>query len=262
MTITPARSRDKTGPGSLDIQQFLSRRIFALAIHIDTGQHFGGRLSRANKRRFMKKRSLFWASAVAVAVCSVGGWVMSDEPKKAPEGQPAGGMDPAMMEAWAKYMTPGDHHKALSAMEGKFKYNMTFKMDPTQPSQTAEGEYEGKSVFGGRFLMTMVKGPMMGDNFEGMGYLGYDNQLQKHVSVWMDNMGTGIMRSEGTCSDDCKTMTFEGEMPDIMQGGKMCKYKFVYNIKSPDEFSMRWWSPAPATGEMFESMTINYTRAK
>jgi hypothetical protein len=43
---------------------------------------------------------------------------------------------------------------------------------------------------------------------------------------------------------------------------QMCKYKYQFEIKSNDEFMMRWWSPNPADGKMFEAMTITYTRVK
>ena len=110
-------------------------------------------------------------------------------------------------------------------------------------------------------MLVAAGGPMMGQTFEGMGVLGYDNSLKKHVAGWIDNMGTGVMRSEGTCDGSCKTITYEGEMGDPMTG-KPCKYKYVYDVKSADEFSMKWWSPNPADGKMFESMNITYTRVK
>ena len=33
--------------------------------------------------------------------------------------------------------------------------------------------------------------------FKGTGIEGYDNGKKKFVGTWMDNMGTGIMMSEG-----------------------------------------------------------------
>jgi hypothetical protein len=106
--------------------------------------------------------------------------------------------------------------------------------------------------------MVNVKGPMMGMTFQGMGCLGYDNMLQKFVAGWIDNMGTGIMRSEGTGSDGDKTITFTGQMMEPMTK-KMTDYKYVYEIKSNDEFTMRWWAPSMKDGKMFESMTITYS---
>lgn len=207
----------------------------------------------------MTKRRSFFASTVVAGLCALGGWAMSDD--KQPADAQQGGMDPAMMEAWAKYMTPGEHHKVLEMMAGDFKYTMWWKMSPDQPPTSSAGEYKGEMAMGGRFLMTMVNGEMMGQEFHGMGCLGYDNALKKHVSAWIDNMGTGIMRSEGACDASGKVITFSGEMLDPLTS-QMCKYKFVYTIKSNDEFSMQWWSPNPANGELFESMGISYTRAK
>ena len=97
--------------------------------------------------------------------------------------------------------------------------------------------------------------------FHGQGLTGYDNLKKKYVGTWIDNMGTGIMRSEGTCDGACKTITFEGEMMDPMLK-KMTKYKYTFEVKSNDEFAMRWWSPSMSDGKMFEMMTITYTRVK
>jgi hypothetical protein len=113
----------------------------------------------------------------------------------------------------------------------------------------------------GRFLMSHVRGPMMGMQFTGMGCLGYDNTLKKYVAAWVDNMGTGIMRSEGTSPDGGKTITFGGEMMCPVDH-TMKQYKYQYEVKNNDEFVMRWWSPSPGDGKMFESMVITYTRAK
>lgn len=198
-----------------------------------------------------------------VAIAFVSGFALAQEkPADKDKGAPpaAGGMDPAAMQAMMEGMKPGPHHKELEAMAGKFKYVNKFKMDPSQDWTTAEGEYEGEMIMDGRYLTFTVKGPMMGSEFVGMGCLGYDNNLGKHVSAWIDNMGTGIMRSEGTCSADHKTITFEGKELDSMTK-KVQPYKYTYELKSADEYAMHWWTPGP-DGKMFESMTIEYKRVK
>ena len=121
---------------------------------------------------------------------------------------------------------------------------------------------EGPVWFGdGRYLLCEVQGDMAGMPFQGMGCLGYDNTLKKYVAAWIDNMGTGIMRSEGTSSDGGKTITFAGDMLCPIEH-TATPYKYTYEIKNNDEFVMRWWSPAMSDGKMFESMVITYTRAK
>jgi hypothetical protein len=132
-------------------------------------------------------------------------------------------------------------------------------MDPAQEWESAEGTYKGEMILGGRYLAVSVSGPMMGQTFEGMGCIGYDNITGKHFSAWIDSMSTAMMTSHGTCSPDHKTLTFEGEMIDPMTK-KPCKHKMVYTIKDNDSFTMKMWSPSMSNGEMFECMTIDYTR--
>ena len=212
-------------------------------------------------------RLLGTAAAVLAVVCFIGTYALSQDKPAATDKQGAAnsaapaGMDEAMMKAWMEAATPGAQHKGLEAMAGKFKYTNKFKMDPTQDWTTSEGAYEGEMCLDGRFLMSKVEGPMMGMPFKGMGGLGYDNAMKKYVAVWADNMSTGIMRSEGTGSADGKTITFEGDMFCPIER-KDKPYKYTYEIKSNDEFTMRWWSPSMSDGKMFESMVITYTRVK
>jgi hypothetical protein len=85
--------------------------------------------------------------------------------------------------------------------------------------------------------------------------------LGKYVNAWLDNMSTGIMRCEGTSTDDGKTITFTGEMMDPMTK-KNTPFKQEFKITGPDSFTMTWWSPSMSDGKMFESMNIEYTRVK
>lgn len=207
----------------------------------------------------MKKR-IVWVAAVAAIAAGVS-WTNADEPAKPEPVMPAD-MDPgAMMQAWLDAMTPNEHHLILEKMAGQFTYKMWWRMDPSMPPTESEGRYEGRMILGGRYLATQVQGNMMGEAFEGMGCLAYDNVLGKYVAAWIDNMGTGIMRSEGTANEDGNVITFEGEMKDPMTG-HMRAYKFVYTIRSEDEFVMQWFSPPMQGGEMFEAMNLTYTRAK
>ena len=196
---------------------------------------------------------------VVVCICFLGTHALSQDKDKPADA--TGGMDPAMMQAWMEASTPGAHQKALEPMVGNFTYTLKFKMDPSQDWTTSEGTYEGNMAMDGRYLLTDVKGDMMGSQFHGMGCLAYDNVLKKYVSAWIDNMGTGIMRTEGAGDAANKVITFEGKMMDPMTR-KETAYKYVYEIKSNDAFTMRWWQPGMADGKMFESMVIEYTREK
>jgi hypothetical protein len=215
----------------------------------------------------MRTRNLLGLSAAFVAaVCLVGSYAMSQDKHAGDKGKPAagaaaGGMDEAMMKSMMEAGAVGPQHKALEPMAGKFKAVNKFKMDPSQDWTVSEGTYEGEMGLGGRYLLVEVQADMMGMPFQGMGVLGYDNTIKKYVAGWIDNMGTGVMRSEGTSSDGGKTIVFNGEMMCPIEH-VMKPYKYQYEVKSSDEFVMRWWSPSMTDKKMFESMVITYTREK
>ena len=51
---------------------------------------------------------------------------------------------------------------------------------------------------------------------EGFSIDGYDNVKGEYFSLWLDNMGTGYMLSIGERSEDGKSVTYTGSMPDPM----------------------------------------------
>ena len=50
---------------------------------------------------------------------------------------------------------------------------------------------------GGRYVIGKFAGTMMGQPFEGMSTMGYDNAKKMFTSTWVDNMGTGIVHYDG-----------------------------------------------------------------
>ena len=48
-------------------------------------------------------------------------------------GRRAMAQDADAMKKWTEYMTPGEMHKMLSAMDGKWTEEVTLWMDPSQP---------------------------------------------------------------------------------------------------------------------------------
>ena len=195
------------------------------------------------------------ALLVVVAALAIG----ADE--KAKSAKPAAGhaMDEkAMMEAMAKYSTPGAEHKALEQFAGTWDTNAKMWMAPGTPPQESTGTAENKMTLGGRFLEQKFEGNMMGQPFTGMGYTGYDLYKKEYIGNWMDSMGTGIMKSTGKADPSGKTMTFTGTMDDPMQQKSM-PFKEVIKVVDNDHHVFEMWSPGP-DGKMFKMMEITYTR--
>jgi hypothetical protein len=166
----------------------------------------------------------------------------------------------AMMEAWQKFATPGDAHKKMESMVGTWDAEVTSWMSPNQPPTKSRGTAEHRLVLGGRFVEQRFKGDMMGQPFEGLGYMGYDNFKKKYVNTWMDNMSTAVMVSEGTFDDSGKVMTSTATMDDFMTG-KKADIRMVSTTVSPDEELFEMFGPDPS-GKEVKQMEIRYRRRK
>lgn len=187
---------------------------------------------------------------------------------KKPEAQPPAGGQPseaekAMMEAYKKIAAPGPHHDQLKPLAGKWEIAGKFRMDAAAPWTETKSKSANEWILGGRFLTQKVNGdPMMPGEppFEGFGILGFDNQSQKFVSTWMDNMGTMIMTAEGTGDAAGKVITFKGDYVDPMTNQKTWM-KTVYKIESNDKYMIEMYGPDQA-GKEFLVMELTHTRAK
>lgn len=67
----------------------------------------------------------------------------------------------------------------------------------------------------GGFSSTMMGMPMTGKSLT-----GYDNAKKKFVSSWIDNLGSGIVRMEGTYDEATKTLHLKGKQSDPGTGGE------------------------------------------
>jgi hypothetical protein len=167
-------------------------------------------------------------------------------------------MDPAMMKAWEESMTPGPMHEMLASRVGEWKAEVTMWMDPSQPPSTSEATTVCESMLGGRYFKSTHTGMMMGLPFEGFEISGYDNVKKKFFNVWMDNMGTGIMVSEGTYDEATKTLTYTGQMTEPM--GTDMNVREV--ITAPDKDHSTFEMYVDMGGKEIKNMEIKYTRVK
>jgi hypothetical protein len=139
------------------------------------------------------------------------------------------------MEAYEKLAQPGEHHKHLGNLAGKWKVTGKSWMAPGQPPTDMSGSMEASWILGGRYLQEVHKGSFMGKPFEGRSLDGYDNTTHEYFSTWVDNMGTGVMVFRGSCDDPCKVLTETAEGPDPISG-KVMKTKSVTTFVDPDTY--------------------------
>ena len=168
-----------------------------------------------------------------------------DKPK---ENAPAMG-GPEMEAAMMKAMTPGEPQKRLARLAGDWTYTIKAWMAPGQPPAESTGAMHGEVLLGGRYVEHHWMGNFMGMSFEGRGTDGYDNVGKMYVASWIDNMGTGIMYSTGTCDDTGKTCTYNGDMWDPTTG-KKATMKSVITWMDDNTFTNEMYGNDPSGKEM------------
>jgi hypothetical protein len=176
----------------------------------------------------------------------------------APEAETAPPMDSAAMaKAWENYMTPGDMHKWMASMDGKWEGEVSSWMAPDAPPTTSKVTCENKTIMGGRYQESVNKGNMMGMPFEGRGTMAYDNSKKKFISTWIDNMGTGIMTMEGTYDEASKTLNMSGKMTDPASGKDIDMREVV---TMPDDKHQVMAMYCNQHGKEFKTMEIKMTK--
>lgn len=180
--------------------------------------------------------------------------------KKEEAAKPAGPSQEEMMKAWEAFKTPGDAHKKLEPLVGSWTTKVKSWMDPAAPPQESEGASESKWIFDGRYVETTYTGTMMGGPFNGRGFDGYDNYRKKYFGVWIDDMGTGVLKMEGIFDKAGKVLTMRGSMDDFVMK-KPVTVKSVTTIVDADNHKFEMWMPGP-DGKMFKNLEIVYTRKK
>jgi hypothetical protein len=183
----------------------------------------------------------------------------------APSGQP----DPQeMMKQMMELAKLNENHKLLADLDGNWTYTIKFWMnpDPNAKPEESKGTAVRKSIMNGRFSTLDVTGKMEMPGpdgkkkemtFVGHGIDGYDNVKKKFVGSWIDNMGTGIMFSEGTYDPTTKTFTYISEYEGVP--GVKQQIREVIKVTDKDHHTLEWYENRG--GQDVKTMEIAYTRA-
>ena len=183
----------------------------------------------------MKRRMMLLTMALAMCAAAVS----------------AGDGDPA--EMMKKMTTPGEHHEHMAMMAGEYTYVGKSWMPGGDPVEWT-GTRSAKMILGGRYLEENVTGTFMG-NFVGRGLLAYDTMADQYEYTWVDNMGTGILRAHGSCSEDGWVLSGEHFNPMV---GARTSFKTV--LKPTDTgFVFEWYEGMP-DGTEKRTMEITYTK--
>lgn len=194
---------------------------------------------------------------IGIALACLAAAVAAADEKAAPAPPPD---QKAMMEAWAKFATPGPAHKALQPLVGTWNAKITSWMAPGSAPVTSDGTSEIAWVLGGRYLQQKHEGSFLGQPFSGLGYTAYDNYKKQYLGTWMDNMGTSILSMAGTADASGKVLAMEGKMDDFVTG-RVLAIRSTLRILDEDHNVYEMFAPGP-DGKEYKMMEIDYSRKK
>jgi len=165
-----------------------------------------------------------------------------------------------MMKNWQAYMTPGKEHEVMAKSSGTWNSEVTWWDYPGGPANKSTSTATNKMIMGGRYQVSTHTGNMMGMPFEGHATLAYDNHRKVYISTWIDNMGTGMMITEGKWDESAGGIVLNGKMVDPSIG-KEVSVREVFKIIDDNTHVMEMYK-AGHDGKEFKCMEIKYTRKK
>jgi hypothetical protein len=160
-----------------------------------------------------------------------------------------------LMEQYSKL---GPQHKEFQRVVGKWNTVMKAYYENPEEPVVSEGTSTFRTIMGGRFLQEMFRSTYNGKPFQGYGITGYDNMKKKYASVWLDNMGTGIMTMQGDYDVKKHTLTETGTTASPL--GEM-KFRAVTHYVDEDHINFTMYMTGP-DGKETKGMEVAYTRAK
>jgi hypothetical protein len=178
----------------------------------------------------MKKLTLF-----ALAICFGLSPIFAQETAPTPEEQAA--MMEEMMKKHQELGSPSEWHAKLNPVIGEWDVETKMWMggkgsgDPT----VSKGSSKNTWIMGGRYVRQDYQGEMMGQPFNGISLMGYDNFSKKYVSMWIDDMSTMFSVMEGSVDRTGKVFTTYGKMHEWMTGELDKTVKYVTRIIDEDK---------------------------
>jgi hypothetical protein len=131
------------------------------------------------------------------------------------EAAPAAMPDSATMaKNWGEYATPSEIHKMMASWDGNWDGEVKMWMVPDAPPETSQLKTVNKMIYNGMYHQSTHTGTVNGMPFNGTGTMAYDNHRKVIINTWIDNMGSGVLYTEGGWDAATKTVESKGKFVD------------------------------------------------
>jgi hypothetical protein len=155
---------------------------------------------------------------------------------------------------------PQKEHEWLKQLVGEWDTEGEMHIAPGADPIKSTGTDTAR-MLGGFWLVSEVKGDVMGTSVEARLTLGYDAKKKKYVGTWIDSMTNYMWNYEGSVDDTGKILTLNTEGPGFQGGDKLTKFKEVIEVKNKDERTFTS-SYQGEDGAWTQLMTVKYRRKK
>lgn len=163
-------------------------------------------------------------------------------------------------EEIAKLTQPGEQHKALQPLIGKWNAKSKFWMDPSGKPEESTASVQRNWILGKRFVRENYIDHSKKAPFTGVGTLGYDNVSKQYVSSWVDTMTTSIMNSTGEADKSGTVFTFNSEVTCPMTGEAQ-KFRAELAIVNQNKNTYKMYTVGK-DGKEVPVLEIEYSRVK
>jgi len=158
------------------------------------------------------------------------------------------------MAAWKKASTPGPQHAEMEKMVGTWDVKATSWMKPGATPEEWSGTADCRLIMDGRYLVEDFSGTMSMGPYHGHGMLGFNNSSGQWEHVWLDDMSTAMMVSQGDTRDGKTELHSTVTCP---LNGQRVAVRTVLMSHGGDERTVDMWSTFPGQPE-FQSMSLRY----
>ena len=138
----------------------------------------------------MTRRTLVYAVLLVGPPVLLTSGAVSQEKGSPPEATRKGTSQPdassdaeAQLETFIRYAMPGEHHRLLGKMAGRWNMAVKYRMNADTPIVESRGTCERKWILGNRFILEEFDGGNLALPFQGLAIYGYDSFENKYTSV-------------------------------------------------------------------------------
>ncbi len=174
------------------------------------------------------------------------------------EPPPGGTLPPEVLER----ITPGPQHRHMGWYLGEWTTATHMTMPGMPAAPPSKGTCTYSWLIEGRWMMSRMKGSLMGMPMEWVHVHGYNNMTKSYETIGFDSMSTDAKIAYGNAvTPDGKTFAFQGMMNEFLTGQIKKPFRTVITERDDDHFDIGIWDPEIGPNGA-EVLRIEFTRVK